>query len=140
MTKKIAAVFIFLTTLCLPVIGEKQAGTSASRDFGFGGMEIFEFSNLTSDLRVYDMNRDGLDDILFLNNKVSRLEILTRKAKTKKQPDDPSSEGEAFPELDERFTNNGFVLDNWIQDFHISDFNGDKLPDVATIDEQRERA
>lgn len=120
---------------------EKQTESSSTRDFGFGAMEIFEFSNLTSDLRVYDMNRDGLDDILFLNNKVSRMEILTRKVKAKTETNAETNgsgaRGEELPALDERFTNNGFVLDNWIQDFHIADMNGDKQPDIVTIDEQR---
>jgi hypothetical protein len=92
-------------------------------------MEIFEFSNLTSDLLVRDMNRDGRDDILFLNNKVSRLEILTRK--------EAVTEGEELPTLEERFTNRGFVLDNWAQDFQAADMNGDNLPDVVTIDDQK---
>ncbi len=137
MRKKITVGLLVLAALCLSAVGEKQAETSSTRDFGFGAMEIFEFSNLTSDLRVYDMNRDGLDDILFLNNKVSRLEILTRKAKAKEKTNHGPEKREELPALDERFTNNGFVLDNWVQDIHIADMSGDKQPDIVTIDEQR---
>lgn len=99
------------------------------RDFGFGAMEIFEFSDLTSNLRVYDMNRDGLDDILFLDNRVSRLEVLTRKKST--------AEGDELPALDERFIKKGFVLDNWALDFQATDLDRDNRPDIVTLDDQR---
>lgn len=136
MTKTIAAALLLLTVVFIPGIpaaGEGQNEKSPQRDFGFGAMEIFEFSSLTSELRVSDINRDGLDDILFLNNKISRLEILTRKA----NPTGGAAKGEELPTLDERFTNTGFVLDNWVQDFQAVDMNGDKQPDIVTIDDQR---
>ena len=50
------------------------------RDFGFQPLEIYEFDNGTSRLIIEDINNDGLDDILFANNHISRLEILVRKA------------------------------------------------------------
>jgi hypothetical protein len=117
---RIIVIFLILT-----------AGLQArnQRDFGFGAMEIFEFSNLTSNLRVYDMNRDGLDDILFLDNRVSRLEVLTRK-KT-------GAETEELPSLEERFDKKGFVLDNWAIDFKAADLDRDNRPDIVTLDDQR---
>lgn len=104
-----------------------QAGRQ--RDFGFGSMEIFEFSNLTFGLRVYDMNRDGLDDILFLDNQVSRLEILIRKKSI--------AESEELPALDERFMKKGFVLDNWAIDYQVADLNRDNRLDVVTLDDRQ---
>lgn len=121
--KRIVSVLILL--ICPILVG----ASDSQRDFGFGAMEIFEFSNLTSDLLVRDMNRDGRDDILFLNNRVSRLEILIRK--------EAGTEGQELPTLEERFTNQGFVLDNWAQDFRAADLNGDNLPDIVTIDDQK---
>jgi hypothetical protein len=136
MIKTIFAALILLVVFFInpgPVWGEGQNEKPQQRDFGFGAMEIFEFSNLTSELRVSDINRDGLDDILFLNNKISRLEILTRKA----NPNGNQAKGEELPTLDERFTNNGFVLENWVQDFQVVDLNGDRQPDIITLDDQR---
>lgn len=106
------------------------AGTGRpDRDFGFGGMEIFQFKNGTALLLVEDMNRDGLDDILFLNNKSSRIEVLIRKT-------GGSAAGEKLPRLKERFISRGFVLDQWAKSFRITDVNGDKLPDILVIGDQ----
>lgn len=101
----------------------------SQRDFGFGAMEIFEFSNLAFNLRVYDMNRDGLDDILFLDNQISRLEILIRKKS--------SVESEELPALEERFIKKGFVLDNWAIDFQVADLNRDNRLDIVTLDDRK---
>ncbi|HLP58186.1 MAG TPA: VCBS repeat-containing protein, partial [Candidatus Deferrimicrobium sp.] len=120
------SILILLIMLIITTTG-LNAGTQ--RDFGFGAMEIFEFSNLTFSLRVYDMNRDGLDDILFLDNQVSRLEILIRKKS--------SAVGEELPALDERFIKKGFVLDNWAIDFQVADLNRDNRPDIVTLDDRR---
>jgi len=95
------------------------------RDFGFGAVEIFQFKNDTSYLTIRDMNRDGLGDILFLNNKASRLEILIRI---------PSrTSGRGFPRLNERFIDKGVVLDQWVKTFQVADVNGDQRPDILGI-------
>lgn len=97
-----------------------------SRDFGFGSMELFQFSGLTSDLQTCDINRDGKDDILFLNNKASRLEILIRLRKEVPH--------EGLPSLQERFINQGFVVDNWVRRFIAQDLNDDQEVDIILMD------
>ncbi|MCP4132187.1 MAG: VCBS repeat-containing protein [bacterium] len=114
-------VSIFLGLTAVP-------GESQTRDFGFGSMSIFKFVDETSHLHVHDMNNDGLDDILFLNNKVSRLEILIRKKSDISR--------DSLSELKKDFNNQGFVLDPWIKYFTVSDMNSDGLPDIVCIDLQ----
>ena len=127
--------FMFLFSCLSPFLpgqeGETAAAAVPPRDFGFGGMEIFQFSDLTSNLRVYDINNDHLDDILFLNNKVSRLEILIRKPNVEKTGAD------ILPPLDRQFDNKGFVLDTWVRSFNAADMNGDQNLDIITLDDQQ---
>ncbi|MDF7801132.1 VCBS repeat-containing protein [Pontiellaceae bacterium B1224] len=95
------------------------------RDFGFQPLEIYKFKMGTSRLVVTDINGDGLDDILFANNHISRLEILIRKPNEEKLDD--------LPELEDRFEDRGMIVDQGIKAVRVADLNNDGLPDIATF-------
>jgi hypothetical protein len=117
---------VFPAALCLilslPVFSDEPA---EERDFGFQPLEIYEFDNGTSGLIAEDLNGDGLDDILFANNHVSRLEILIRKS--------DSEEVDGLPALEDRFENRGILVDQSIKSIRVADLNGDGLKDIATF-------
>jgi len=114
------SIFITAGLLTLSSIAEE-----APRDFGFQPLEIFEFDFGTSRLIVADINGDGLDDILFSNNHVSRLEILIRK------PD--LEEADVLPELEERFENKGMIVDQALHALRVADLNDDGRLDLITF-------
>jgi len=60
-----------------------QQSSENQRNFGFERREIYQFKKKLSQLAITDMNGDALDDVIFLNNRMSRVEILIRK----KEPD-----------------------------------------------------
>ena len=112
--------------LLLPGVLSAGAPTNAARDFGFGLLEIYKFEDATSRLMVRDVNMDGRDDILFANNKASRLEALMRKP--------ASARGAAGrPALEAVFDNRGFVVDQQILAYDLADINGDRLPDLLIL-------
>ncbi len=96
----------------------------APRDFGFGPLEIYEFRHGTSELTVTDVNGDGRDDIVFLNNHASRIEILLRK---------PAADSSAPTELEDRFDNAGMLVDQQILHYALADLNGDGRKDLVTF-------
>jgi hypothetical protein len=110
---------------CLIIAVSSQNG-DAKRDFGYGSMEIFEFKSKTRQLQVADINGDGKDDILFLNNQASRLEILLRKKKS-------LAKANELPQLKESFYNRGLMLDYWVNHFRVARINKDKLLDIVAI-------
>ncbi|NNJ70043.1 MAG: VCBS repeat-containing protein, partial [Kiritimatiellales bacterium] len=96
------------------------------RTFGFQPLEIYNFKQGTSRLIVADLNLDGLDDILFANNHLSRLEILVRKPAT-------ASKEHVLPELEDCFDNQGIIVDQGLKAIRVGDLNNDGLPDIATF-------
>ncbi|MCF7847722.1 MAG: VCBS repeat-containing protein, partial [Kiritimatiellales bacterium] len=98
----------------------------AERDFGFQPLEIYEFTHGASHLLVKDINSDGLDDIVFANNNVSRLEILLRLPAT-------ADQDHSLPELDERFKNIGIIVDQGLGAVRVTDLNNDTRPDLLTF-------
>ena len=98
---------------------------AAQRSIGFQPLEIYKFKMGSSRLIVTDINSDGLDDILFANNHISRLEILLRKP-------DAGNTGD-LPELEECFDSRGFIVDQGIKAFRAGDLNNDGRPDLVTF-------
>lgn len=95
------------------------------RDFGFQPLEIFKFEKGTGNLIVDDINGDGLDDILFANNHVSRLEILVRTAN--------AEETDGLPTLDDRFDNKGMIVDQALKVLRVADLDNDGRLDIITF-------
>jgi hypothetical protein len=108
--------------LCATVYADDSA---IPRNFGFQPLEIYEFKMGSSRLLVTDLNGDGLDDILFANNHVSRLEILIRKPNEEVLDD--------LPELEDRFDDQGIIVDQSIKALRVADLNGDDRPDIVTF-------
>ncbi|VGO20377.1 FG-GAP-like repeat-containing protein [Pontiella sulfatireligans] len=114
-----------LLAASLLTAGALAGETKPPRDFGFQPLEIFTFKNGSTRLIVTDINSDGFDDILFANNHVSRLEILVRKPEAQAT--------EELPELDERFENQGMIVDQALKAIRVDDLNNDGRPDIATF-------
>jgi hypothetical protein len=95
------------------------------RDFGFFCREIYTFHSSTDQLTIIDMNNDGCDDILFVDNSVSRIELLLRKK------DAPASKVQKT--IDESFENRGFVIDQIVKQMVCTDLDGDKRNDIISI-------
>lgn len=117
--------YILILISCLLAATTDAKEQETERNFGFQPLEIYKFKSGTSRLIVTDINGDGLDDILFANNHVSRLEILIRKTEVE--------ETEDLPELEDRFDNKGMIVDQALKALRVTDLNNDGRLDLITF-------
>lgn len=113
---------------------------SATNRFGFTGPEIFPVENFISNLRVADLNGDGLNDIVVANNIHSRISILyNRTGKTNAEPSraNVAREINDLP-ADARFRIASLASEKRISSLQVEDLNGDGRPDLAYYGEPRE--
>lgn len=103
--------------------GAVPAAPSTARDFGFRPLEIYTFQHGTRQLTVRDINGDGLDDVLFINNHESRLEILLRRKEVEADGD--------LPSLEDAFVERGMIVDQQLSAYRLSDVDGDKRLDLV---------
>ena len=115
------------------------AGTT--NRFGFSGPEIFPIDKDISLLRVADLDGDGLNDLIVVNNFRSKINLLyNQTGKTNaSQALKPAGRREAN-ELppDARFRIDSIASEMHIASLVVADLNGDGRPDIAYYGEPKE--
>ncbi len=116
------------------------ADTNTSR-FGFTGPEIFPIDSQISQLHVADLDGDGLNDIIVVNNARSRINLLyNQTGKTnltaRANPTGKRDLNELPP--DARFRVESIASEKRIASLVVADLNGDGRPDIAYYGDPRE--
>ncbi|HYG33910.1 MAG TPA: VCBS repeat-containing protein [Clostridia bacterium] len=117
-----------------------EAETNLNR-FGFSGPEIFPIDNQLNQLRVADLDGDGLNDLVIVNNARSKINLLyNQTGKTNLvQASRPTGRRE-LNELppDARLRIESIASEKRIASLIVTDLNGDNRPDLAYYGEPKE--
>jgi hypothetical protein len=109
--------------------------------FGFAGREIFPIDSQISQLHVADLDGDGLNDIIVVNNARSRINLLYNQTGKTNLTAKPKPTGKSEPnELppDARFRVDSIASEKRIFALAVTDLNGDGRPDLAYYGDPRE--
>ncbi len=131
--------WVFTALFAAPAIALSAQSTNIL--FSFSGPEIFPIDPLVTQLRVADIDGDGLQDIVVANNSRSKINILfNQTGKTNQAGTVRSGFKREINELppDGRFRIESIASEKRIASLAIADFNGDGRPDVAYYGEPRE--
>jgi hypothetical protein len=128
----------------LVFLGACCAGSAADSDaeltnFGFTGPEIYPVDRGIAILRSADIDGDGLQDLLVVNNGRAKINVLynrtgkTNEVETKKM----KRELNELPP-DARFKSDSIASEKRISAFDVRDLNGDGRPDLVYYGEPNE--
>lgn len=137
--RRLACTHLFLAA-CLPALSAQPAGTNLNR-FGFTGPEVFPIDNQISQLRVADLDGDGLNDLVIVNNARSKINLLyNQTGKTNLQANSKLTSRREPNELppDARFRIESIASEKRISCLVVADLNGDGRPDIAYYGEPKE--
>ena len=128
---RVAALVLAFSSLAV-----NQAGAAG---YGFTGPEIFPINNELYGMHAADLDGDGLNDIAVVNNLRSRITLLYNRTGKKKRKSnrvfDPGQVNQLPP--DARFERKSILAEVRIGGILVSDFNGDKKPDIALFGEPK---
>ena len=109
--------------------------------FGFSGVEIFPIDPLISHLSAVDLDGDGLNDIVLVNNSRSKISLLYNQTGRSNTSVLQVSGGKRdLNELpaDIRFRLDSLASEKRIAALALADLNGDRRPDIAYFGDPRE--
>ncbi len=117
------------------------AAVAQTNRFGFTGPEIFPIDSQINQLHVADLNGDGLNDLVLVNNSRAKINILYND--TGKTNQSPAGEALEKRELNElppgsRFRIESIASEKRIFSLVVADLNGDGRPDLAYYGDPRE--
>jgi len=109
--------------------------------FGFTGPEIFPIDPQISQLHVADLDGDGLNDLIVVNNARSKITLLYNQTgqtnATRKMSETGRKEMNELPP-DARFRIESIASEKRIASLVVTDLNGDGRPDIAYYGEPKE--
>jgi hypothetical protein len=119
------------------LVGAALAGSVRAEDkqasFGFAPPEIFPIDDQISLLHAADLDGDGLTDLIVVNNKRSKIDLLynqTGKTNSSLTFSDQKREINDLPP-DSRFHIQSIASESRISSLVVADLNGDGRPDLA---------
>ncbi|WP_278471941.1 FG-GAP repeat domain-containing protein [Gimesia maris] len=101
--------------------------------YGFKPLELFKLSDRSANMLAQDLNGDGLNDLILIDNSNSRIDVLQQRAPGEKvSPDEMTDEVNGIPS-DARLKHIKIPVDVSISALTVGDFNGDGLNDLAYL-------
>ena len=137
-------VCLFLLLVALPLRragAEEPVTNSAGLTFGFSGPEIFPVDTQISQLHAADLDGDGLNDLILVNNARSRITVLYNQTGKTNNPARLKPTGRVdVNELppDARFRVDSIASEKRISSLVVDDLNGDDKPDLAYYGDPKE--
>jgi len=127
---KCCAAAAALTALGLNFSAAAATGTNT---FGFSGPEIFPIDQQINQLHVADLDGDGLNDIIVVNNLRSKINLLYNLTGKTNRTEVSASGKLELNELppDSRFRIDSIPSDERIAALAVTDMNGDGRPDLV---------
>lgn len=116
-------------------------GDDLTNRFGFVGPEIFPIDSQIALLRSADLNGDGLNDLIVVNNSRSKINLLYNQTGKTNLARSSANGGQLEPnELppDARFRIESIASEKRISSLLVADLNGDGRPDIAYYGEPKE--
>jgi len=117
------------------------AQTTNTNIFGFKGPEIFPIDSQITQLRVADLDGDGFNDLIVVNNARARINLLyNQTGKTNLVKILKPTGRRELNELpaDSRFRIDSIASEKRISSLVVEDLNGDGRPDIAYYGEPKE--
>ena len=133
--KPILAIALILAA----AIALAQAESLTNR-FAFTGPEIFPIDNQIGHLRAADLDGDGLQDLIIVNNFRSKINLLYNQTGKTNQTEGKAAGKRELNELppDARFRIDSIASEKRISSLVVADLNGDGRPDIAYYGEPKE--
>ncbi|MCA9018632.1 MAG: VCBS repeat-containing protein, partial [Planctomycetaceae bacterium] len=127
---------VLLVIYCVAADGPRAHADEKARlgdSYGFKPLELFKLSDRSSNMLAEDLNGDGLNDLILIDNSNSRIDVLQQRAPGEEvTPDETSDEVNAIPN-DARLKHIKIPVDVSISALTVGDFNGDGLKDLAYL-------
>src|ERR1035437_4730124 len=131
----------FIIAGAIAITVSTSRAESATNSFGFRGPEIVPIDNDISLLHAADLNGDGLNDLIVVNNARSKINLLYNQTGATNPARQPKLETK--PKIndlppDARFRIESIASEKRIASLVVADLNGDGRPDIAYYGEPKE--
>jgi hypothetical protein len=124
--------FFFIGLAAVGALGFSVRAASVTNLFGFTGTEIYPIDQQISNLHVADLDGDGLNDIIVVNNLRSKINLLYNLTGKANRADATPEEKPEINDLppDARFRIDSIPTEERIAALAVADVNGDGRPDL----------